>query len=92
MDVKFAFLNGILEEEVYVTQPPGFEAKDASHKVFKLKKALHGLKQAPRVWNKLIDSFLFKLGFTKCSLEYVVYVREAQIQSFIMYVYMWMIF
>jgi len=40
MDVKSAFLNDILEEEVYVTQPPGFEAKDASHKVFKLKKAL----------------------------------------------------
>jgi len=49
MDVKFAFLNGILEEEIYVTQPPGFEAKDVSHKVFKLKKALYEFKQAPRV-------------------------------------------
>lgn len=83
MDVKSAFLNGILEEEVYVTQPPGFEAKDASHKMFKLKKALYGLKQAPRVWNKLIDSFLLKLGFTKCSVEYGVYVRESQSQSLI---------
>ena len=45
MDVKSAFLNDILEEEVYVTQPPGFEAKDARHKVFKLKKALYGLKK-----------------------------------------------
>jgi len=83
MDVKSAFLNGILEEEVYVTQPSGFEAKDANHKVFKLKKALYGLKQTPRVWNKLIDSFLLKLGFTKCSVEYGVYVRESQSQSLI---------
>ena len=49
MDVKFAFLNGILDDKVCVTQPPGFEAKDVRHKVFKLKKALYGPKQAPRV-------------------------------------------
>jgi len=83
MGVKSAFLNEILEEEVYVTQPPGFEAKDATHKVYKLKKALYGLKQAPRVWNKLIDLFLLKLSFTKCSVEYGVYVRESQSQILI---------
>ena len=50
MDVKSAFLNGILEEEVYVDQPPRYIVKGNEYKVFKLKKSLYGLKQAPRAW------------------------------------------
>lgn len=75
LDVKSAFLNGPLEEEVYVTQPPGYEIRGREDKVYKLKKALYGLKQALRAWNKRINSFLLQQGFVKYSVEYGVYVR-----------------
>lgn len=58
LDVKSTFLNGPFEEEVYVSQLPWFEMKGHKLKVYKLRKALYGSKQAPRVWNKRIDSFL----------------------------------
>ena len=75
MDVKSAFLNGPLEEEVYLQQPPGFETTWQEDKVLKLKKALYGLKQAPRAWNKRIDSFLTDSGFKRCIVEHGVYVK-----------------
>nr|KYP66622.1 Copia protein [Cajanus cajan] len=73
LDVKSAFLNGFLEEEVYVTPPPGFSTSEDGRKVYKLKKALYGLKQAPRAWNKRIDNFLQKIDFVKSKVEYGVY-------------------
>jgi hypothetical protein len=63
MDVKSAFLNGVLEEEVYVRQPPGFESEKYPHRVYKLRKALYGLKQAPRAWYGRLRGFLFERGF-----------------------------
>jgi hypothetical protein len=63
MDVKSVFLNGVLEEEVYVRQPPGFESEKYSHRVYKLRKALYGLKQAPRAWYGRLRGFLFERGF-----------------------------
>ena len=56
IDIKSAFLNGELEEEAYVAQPPGFVDDDNEHKVLKLRKALYGLRQAPRVRNTKLDS------------------------------------
>ena len=73
MDVKSAFLNGYLKEEVYVSQPPGFQKSEVDSKVLRLNKALYGLKQAPRAWNSRLDSELILLGFAKCSVEHAVY-------------------
>ncbi|WVZ63781.1 LOW QUALITY PROTEIN: hypothetical protein U9M48_013386 [Paspalum notatum var. saurae] len=62
MDVKSAFLNGFIEQEVYVRQPPGFESAKFPDRVYKLRKALYGLKQAPRAWYARLKSFLHKFG------------------------------
>jgi transposase InsO family protein len=78
LDVKSAFLNGPLEEEVFVSQPPGFEIKGKENMVYKLYKALYGLKQAPRAWNKRIDDFLIQIGFKKCAVEFGVYVQNSK--------------
>ena len=58
MDVKTIFLNGVVEEEVYVEHPLGFETHDRESHVCRLKKDLYGLKQEPRTWYDKIDSFL----------------------------------
>lgn len=76
MDVKSAFLNGDLEEEVYVQQPAGFVIAGQEHKVLKLNKALYGLHQAPRAWNAKLDSTLLSLGFRRSPSEAAIYVRR----------------
>nr|GEW33478.1 hypothetical protein [Tanacetum cinerariifolium] len=65
MDVKTAFLNRILKEEVYVGQPPGFVSKQYPDHVYALDKALYGLKQAPRAWYDVLSQFLIDSGFQK---------------------------
>ena len=87
MDVKSAFLNGDLKEEVYVEQPFGYEKKGKEGKVYKLKKALYGLKQAPRAWNAKLDRSLISLVFKRYPLEHAVYTKNSKGSNLLVGVY-----
>ncbi|GJU01658.1 retrovirus-related pol polyprotein from transposon TNT 1-94 [Tanacetum coccineum] len=76
MDVKMAFLNGILKEEVYVGQPPGFVSKQYPDHVYALDKALYGLKQAPRAWYDVLSKFLVDSGFQKGSIDTTLFIKK----------------
>ncbi|TYK08583.1 Retrovirus-related Pol polyprotein from transposon TNT 1-94 [Cucumis melo var. makuwa] len=76
LDVKSAFLNGVLQEEIYVEQLEGCEKQGERNKVYLLKKALYGLKQAPRAWYSKIDEHLLSLGFLKSLSESTLYVKH----------------
>lgn len=87
IDVKSAFLNEILQEEVYVLQPKGFEVEGEEHKVYRLLKALYGLCQAPRAWYARLNKYLEQLGFIKCPHKHVVHTRREGEESLIVGVY-----
>ncbi|GKA38794.1 retrovirus-related pol polyprotein from transposon TNT 1-94 [Tanacetum coccineum] len=78
MDVKTAFLNGQLKEDVYVSQPEGFVDQDNPSHVYKLKKALYGLKQAPRAWYDMLSIFLISQHFSKGAVDPTLFTRQAR--------------
>ena len=75
MDVKTAFLNGKLSEDVYMVQPDGFNDAKNPNKVCKLLKSIYGLKQASRSWNLHFDEKIKELGFSKSEFESCVYTK-----------------
>jgi hypothetical protein len=87
MDVKSAFLNGILQEEVYVEQPKGFQDPYHPHHVYKLKKALHGLKQGPRAWYKHLTTYLLAKGFTRGQADRTLFIRQQGTHKLIAQIY-----
>ncbi|GJT36994.1 retrovirus-related pol polyprotein from transposon TNT 1-94 [Tanacetum coccineum] len=78
MDVKSAFLNGKLKEEVYVKQPPGFESSEFPDYVCKLDKALYGLKQAPRAWYETLSTFLIQNKFTRERIDNTLFIYRSK--------------
>ena len=76
MDVKSAFLNGILNEEVYIEQPKGFIDPDKRDMVCKLHKALYGLKQALRAWYERLHNYLIQIGFKRANDNNSLYIKE----------------
>ncbi|GJT45846.1 retrovirus-related pol polyprotein from transposon TNT 1-94 [Tanacetum coccineum] len=77
MDIKTAFLNGKLKEEVFISQPKGFVDQDNPLHVYKLKKALYGLKQAPCAWYDMLSSFLTSQHFSKGAVDPTLFTRQA---------------
>ncbi|GJZ11574.1 retrovirus-related pol polyprotein from transposon TNT 1-94 [Tanacetum coccineum] len=75
-DVKIAFLNGNLREDIYVSQPDGFVDKDNPNHMYKLKKGLYGLKQASRAWYDMFSSFLISQDFSKGSVDPTLFIHR----------------
>ena len=76
MDVKTAFLNGDLIEEIYMDIPEGIDNENVPPgSVYKLNRTLYGLKQSPRMWNKKIDDYLINQGFTRLDTDHSIYIR-----------------
>ncbi|KAL9270149.1 Retrovirus-related Pol polyprotein from transposon RE2-like protein [Drosera capensis] len=76
MDVKNAFLNEKLQEEVYVEQPPGFEDYEHREHVYRLDKALYGLKQAPRAWYETLSTFLCENKFERGKVDTTIFLKR----------------
>ncbi|KAI3685594.1 hypothetical protein L6452_34843 [Arctium lappa] len=87
MDVKSAFLYGRIEEEVYVCQPPGFENPNYLDKVYKLKKALYGLHQAPRTWYATLSTYLLENSFQSGIIDKTLFIQKKKKDILIVQIY-----
>ncbi|MCO5607903.1 hypothetical protein L7F22_062105 [Adiantum nelumboides] len=87
MDVKNAFLQRVLQEEVYVEQPPGYEDGKHPHYVWRLCKTLYGLKQAPRAWHDKIIEYLLRIGFCMSHVDHSLYVRHSDARFVLITIY-----
>ncbi|GKC73687.1 putative ribonuclease H-like domain-containing protein, partial [Tanacetum coccineum] len=85
MDLKSAFLYGTIEEEVYVSQPPGFMDPEFPNRVYKVEKALYGLHQAPRAWYETLSSYLLENGFKRGTIDKTLFIKK--IKNDILFVY-----
>lgn len=86
-DIKTAYLNGTLEEEVYMRQPPGYEAVGKENLVCRIKKSIYGLKQSARCWNRALHEVLIRLNFKQCQSDPCLYLRYDGQKTVILLVY-----
>jgi hypothetical protein len=87
MDVKSAFLNGPIKEEVYMKQPPDFESEEYTNHAYKLHKTLYGLKQAPRAWYEWLMNFLIENGFKIGNADSTLFTRKMGKDLFVWQIY-----
>ncbi|KAJ9560760.1 hypothetical protein OSB04_005920 [Centaurea solstitialis] len=87
MDVKSAFLYGKIEEEVYVCQPPGFEDPRFPDKVYKLRKALYGLHQAPRAWYDTLSTYLLENQFERGVIDKTLFIKKKRLDLLLVQIY-----
>jgi len=87
MNVKSAFLNGVIEEEVFVKQPSGFENLKHPNHVYKLKKSLYRLKQAPRAWYDRLSNFLIKNDFKRGQFDTTLFKRTLKKDILVVHIY-----
>ncbi|GJY01828.1 putative ribonuclease H-like domain-containing protein, partial [Tanacetum coccineum] len=87
MDVKSAFLYGKIDEEVYVSQPPGFLDPKYPQKVYKVVKALYGLHQAPRAWYATLSTFLLKNGYRRRTIDKTLFIKKDKYDIILVQVY-----
>jgi hypothetical protein len=78
LDVETAYLNGLMDTEVYMTQPPGFANADNISAVCRLFRTIYGLKQSGRIWNELAHAAMLSLGFNRISADFCVYIRYTE--------------
>ncbi|GJV44911.1 putative ribonuclease H-like domain-containing protein [Tanacetum coccineum] len=90
MDVKSAFLYGKIDEEVYVSQPPGFLDPKYPQKVYKVVKALYGLHQAPRAWYATLSTFLLKNGYRRGTIDKTLFIKKDKHDIILVQVYVGM--
>jgi len=87
MDVKSIFLNGLIEEEVYIGQPPGFVDYEHPKDVYRLKMALYGLKQIPRSSYDRLNSFIIKQSFTRGQVDKTLFIKKVNSELLIVQIY-----
>ena len=87
IDVKSAFLNGIIKKKVYIEQPLGFEDLKFSYHIFKLNKALYGLKQAPRAWYDRLSKFLIENSFKWENMDTTLFLKKEDQNLFIVQIH-----
>ena len=87
LDVKSAFLNGVIKEDLYVMQPEGFVKRGKESRVLKLTKALYGLKQAPRVWNSKLNKTMDDLGFKRSKLDGALFYKGSEKEKVLVGIY-----